>query len=190
MRNYIGLDGNEYATIAALTEANRKVKEHPLYLKEMKRRAIANIPGSITREEWHAIKKIEEQKQEKFEEVLDKWEKEKSDREEVIVNPKSTAEKKSTDVDKKKYSFNISQKHKSLVRSANARGMEFDLSSDQIDSLLEKKCYFCRTDSETLITVDKRFDYTSARPVCGTCKKVYDVLGDEMQEYIDRLVQD
>ncbi len=52
---YIGLDDQEYSTLEELTAANKKVKEHPLYVKEMRRRSIANIPGSITREEWQKL---------------------------------------------------------------------------------------------------------------------------------------
>jgi hypothetical protein len=205
---YIGLDGHEYATVADLTEANKKVKEHPLYLKEMRRRAVANIPGAITREEWQKLwtstylepfkkepglhvnyeaqeKKIEKvRKKSKFEtqveEALKKSEEKKS----------AKADVKEVAPDKKKYSFTISHVHKSILKRANRAGIPFELNADQIDSLLEKKCHFCSTKSETLITVGEKFDYPNARPVCGACKRVHDVLGDEMQEYVDRLIQD
>jgi hypothetical protein len=184
---YIGLDGYEYATVAELAEANRKVKEHPLYIKEMKRRAVANIPGAITREEWEKLRTSTylEPFKKGPDEVQEKPEKIGSG----ILHIKEM-EKKSAKADKKKYSFSISQVHKSILKSANRNGIPFELTGEQIDSLLEKKCHFCSVKSETLITVGNRFDYASSRPVCGACKKVHDVLGDEMQEYIDRLIQD
>jgi hypothetical protein len=191
---YIGLDDHEYATIAELTEANRKVKEHPLYLKEMRRRSVANIPGSITREEWKKLwtstylepfKKVPDEVQEKPEKIGS-----------GILHIKEM-EKKSANADvkevvsvKKKYASNMSDERRRLLKRANAKKMEFDLTEEQVSSLLEKKCYFCRVKSETLITVGSKFDYPSSRAVCGTCKRVHDLLGDEMQEYIDRLIQD
>jgi uncharacterized protein YacL (UPF0231 family) len=202
---YIGLDGHEYATVADLTDANKKVKEHPLYLKEMRRRAVANIPGAITREEWQKLwtstylesfKKhdavLPENKgihkvAEEFSEKVRKKSKFETQVEEAL---KKSEEKKSAKADKRKYSMLLPEEYRRLLKRANAKKMEFDLTEEQVSSLLEKKCHFCGVDSETIITVGNKFDYPNARPVCGTCKRVHDVLGDEMQEYVDRLIQD
>jgi uncharacterized protein (UPF0218 family) len=198
---YIGLDGHEYATVADLTDANKKVKEHPLYLKEMRRRAVANIPGAITREEWQKLwtstyleplKKepglhVNYETQEKKIEKARKKSKFETQVEEAL---KKSEEKKSAKADKRKYSMLLPEEYRRLLKRANAKKMEFDLTEEQVSSLLEKKCHFCGVDSETIITVGNKFDYPNARPVCGTCKRVHDVLGDEMQEYVDRLIQD
>jgi hypothetical protein len=204
MRNYIGIDGKSYSSIDELSKANREVKNNPIYLKEMRRRAVANIPGDISREDWQKLLKLHGEHQELqasnvkqtvVEPVnyVDKFEKEKpvEKKEEKEVKKEVKPEVvEETPEEKKKYSFNISERHKSLVRSANAKGIPFELSGEQIDSILERRCHFCSTKSETLITVGEKFDYPNARPVCGTCKRVHDVLGDEMQEYVDRLIQD
>ena len=89
----------------------------------------------------------------------------------------------------KKYTFSISPLHKSLVRKSNAKGLAFELTGDQIESLLEKKCHFYGVESVTLITVGKKFDYSSSKGVCGECKGVHDLLGEGMGDYLGRFVK-
>lgn len=167
MRTYIGLDGKSYSSIDEVMKVNKEIRTHPLYIKEMNRRRVANIPGEITRDQWAVL--IGGGPVDPV--VVEK--------EETVVLRKAP----------KKYQFQISDMHRSLLKSANRKGLKFELTQDQIDSLLEKKCYFCGHKSETIIIVGDRFDYESSRGVCGTCKKVHDLLGDEMHEYLDRFMQ-
>jgi hypothetical protein len=211
MRNYIGINGIKYSSIEELTKANREVKNNPIYIKEMRRRALVNIPGEITREDWQKLLKIYGENKELEEanvkttrvepvNYMDQFEKESKKEEKPVekkepeknAEPKAEAKpvKEEEVVEKKKYASYMSDERRKLLKRANAKKMEFDLTEEQVSSLLEKKCHFCSTKSETLITVGDKFDYPNARPVCGTCKRVHDVLGDEMQEYVDRLIQD
>jgi hypothetical protein len=156
------------------------------------------VAGAITREEWEKLwtSTYLEQKKEPGLHVNYEAQKKPEKIGSGILYIKEM-EKKSAkaDVDKqalskKKYSFSISPVHKSILKSANRNGILFELTGEQIESLLEKKCHFCSTKSETLITVGEKFDYPNARPVCGTCKRVHDVLGDEMQGYVDRFAHE
>lgn len=161
---YIGLDGKEYSSIDEVTKANREVKAHPLYVKEMNRRRVANIPGEITREQWVRI--------------LGSTEVKKVNSEINEVKPEV----------KKTYKFQISGLHRSLLKSANRRGIPFDLNGEQIDSLLEKKCYYCGKQSETVITLGDRFEYKECQGVCGTCGEVHDLLGAGMTPWLDSII--
>lgn len=211
MRNYIGIDGKSYSSIEELAKANREVKSNPIYVREMRRRSLVNIPGEITREDWQKLLRLHGEQKELQEanvkqtvvepvNYVSQFEKEKKVEEKIKEKPeakepsKDKAEKKPVEegecpTEKKKYASYMSEERRKLLKRANAKKMEFDLTEEQITSLLEKKCHFCSAKSETLITVGNKFDYPNARPVCGTCKRVHDVLGDEMQEYIDRLVE-
>lgn len=162
---YIGLDGKEYSSIDEVTKANREVKAHPLYVKEMNRRRVANIPGEITREQWVRI--------------LGSTEVKKVNSEVNEVKPEV----------KKTYKFQISGLHRSLLKSANRRGIPFDLNGEQIDSLLEKKCYYCGKKSETVITLGDRFEYKECQGVCGTCGEVHDLLGAGMTPWLDSIIE-
>lgn len=163
---YIGLDGKEYSSIDEVTKANREVKAHPLYVKEMNRRRVANIPGEITREQWVRI--------------LGSTEVKKVNSEVNEVKP---------EVKKNGYKFQISGLHRSLLKSANRRGIPFDLNGEQIDSLLEKKCYYCGKKSETVITLGDRFEYKECQGVCGTCGEVHDLLGAGMTPWLDSIIE-
>lgn len=179
----IAIDGTECTSISELAERNKMIKESPLYVKEMRRRAVCNIPGEITRDQWQDLVKVALPKNE---EEVKKRVKERDSVKKVevqIPTPEEAFEKE------KKYTFNISPLHKNLLKSANRKGLAFELTGDQIESLLEKKCHFCGIESVTLITTGKKFDYASSKGVCGECKSVHDLLGEGMSDYLDRFVK-
>lgn len=183
---YIGLDGKEYSSIDEVTKANREVKAHPLYVKEMNRRRVANIPGEITRQQWAMI--IGERLADlvPMEKALRKSVEEAVKDPQFVKDMEDLIEGKAV---KKTYKFQISGLHRSLLKSANRRGIPFDLNGEQIDSLLEKKCYYCGKKSETVITLGDRFEYKECQGVCGTCGEVHDLLGPGMTPWLDSIIE-
>ena len=179
---YIGLDGKEYSSIDEVTKANREVKAHPLYVKEMNRRRVTNVPGEITRDQWAIIIGKRPVDPVVIEKAVDKATKDPQfvkDLEDLIEGSPV----------KRAYKFSIPDTYKSVMKSAAKKGIPFDLDVLQVESLMEKKCYFCGYESEKIVTLGKRFDYKDSKAVCGTCKKVYDLLGDETHEYLDRFMK-
>lgn len=214
MRNYIGIDGKSYDSIDELAKANRETKAHPLYVKEMKRRGMMNIAGEISRDEWQRILKDsgEEVKIQQQPSYVDRFESEKASvrtvtPEEIKEGMKKVLRKSVDeagkdpqfvkDMDdlmegkavKRSYKFQISEDHAKLSRKANSRGIPFELNGEQIESLMEKKCYFCGGKSDTVITFGEKFDYKESKGVCGTCGEVHDLLGARMTPWLDSIIE-
>jgi len=180
----IAIDGTECTSISELAERNKMIKESPLYVKEMRRRAVCNIPGDITRDQWRElIKSVLPKDEEEVKKRIKERDSVKKIETQNPMTPEEAFEKE------KKYTFNISPLHKNLLKSANRKGLPFELTGEQIESLLEKKCHFCGIESVTLITLGKKFDYASSKGVCQECKSVHDLLGEGMGDYLDRFVK-
>jgi hypothetical protein len=187
---YIGLDGKEYSSIDEVTRANREVRAHPLYVREMRRRAVINRPGEITREEWRKILTDAGEISKETEELMEKALRKSVD--EAVKDPRFVKDAKDLvegKVVKKTYNFQISGLHRSILKSANRRGIPFELNGEQIESLMEKKCHFCGSKSETVITLGEKYEYKDSKGVCVTCGEVHDLLGARMTPWLDSIIE-
>lgn len=145
-----------------------------------------NIPGEITREQWAMIIGKRPVDPTIMEKELRKSVDEAVKDPRFVKDMEYLMEGKAV---KKTYKFQISGLHRSLLKSANRRGIPFDLNGEQIDSILEKKCYYCGKKSETIITLGERFEYKCCQGVCGTCGEVYDLLGAGMAPWLDSIIE-